>query len=359
MMSPDLLSIGVLMFYSIQFLRGIAALMVVLTHIAHKGQQYGTGSLHWFHVGGNGVDLFFIISGFIMCVTTHKNNITLLNFLINRTLRIIPLYWVLSLAALLIYLVHPQLVNSSGGKTGIFQSFFLIPDGVKFLIQNGWTLSYEFYYYLIFAAFIFLTDTKPIRYLGVSLTILVLSLSGLILQPATPLTVFLFSDMLLEFMLGVLGFVIIRKVKLPQVSACLMILLGLACVTYNNLYGTPDLPLGKVINSGLPMFLIFLGSLSLEPWFAAGKGQLVRAFEHIGNSSYSLYLIHPFILSPVALVLKKVGLLSPGLFTVALLTGSVMSGLLTYRFIEMPLGRLTKKWGAKRLIKKNTAQVIS
>ncbi|NIE98547.1 acyltransferase [Pantoea sp. Acro-805] len=347
------------MFYSIQFLRGIAALMVVLTHIAHKGQQYGTGSLNWFHVGGNGVDLFFIISGFIMCVTTHNKKITLLNFLLHRVIRIIPLYWLLSLAALIIFLVAPQMVNSSGGKTGIIQSFFLIPDGVKFLIQNGWTLSYEFYYYLIFSVFIFLTDIRSIRYLGVSLTILLLSGMGLILQPTTPFPAFLFSNMLLEFMLGVLGFVIISNIKLSKISACLMIMLGLTWVTYNNVYGTPDLPFGKVVTSGLPMFLIFLGALSLEPWFATSHGWLVRAFEQIGNSSYSLYLVHPFILSPVALILKKLGLLSPALFTVVLLSGAVISGLLTYRFIEKPLGRLTQRWGKNRAAKKNGAQVVN
>jgi len=340
------------MFFSIQFLRGIAALMVVLTHIAHKGLQYGTGSLNWFHVGGNGVDLFFIISGFIMCVTTHNKKITLRSFLLQRVIRIIPLYWVLSLAALIIFLIAPEMVNSSGGETGIIQSFFLIPDGVKFLIQNGWTLSYEFYYYLIFAIFIFFTDVRSMRYLGVSLTILLLAVMGLMLQPATPLTAFLFSNMLLEFMLGVLGFVFISNVKLGQVSACLLIALGLTWVTYNNLYGTPELPFSKVVTSGLPMFLIFLGSLTLEPWFATSKGWLVRAFEQVGNSSYSLYLIHPFILSPVALILKRMGFLSPGVFTAVLLSGSVICGLFIYRFIELPLARLMHRWGKNMVEKK-------
>ncbi|MDQ1215014.1 acyltransferase family protein [Pantoea anthophila] len=347
------------MLYSIQFLRGIAALMVVLTHIAHKGKQYETGSLNWFHVGGNGVDLFFIISGFIMCVATHNKNITLLHFLLHRVIRIIPLYWVLSLVALFIFLVSPQMVNSSGGKTGIIQSFFLIPDGVKFLIQNGWTLSYEFYYYLIFSVFIFLTDIRLMRYLGVSLTILLLSVTGLFLQPETPILVFLFSNMLLEFMLGVLSFVIISNIKPGKVSACLMITLGLSWVIYNNVYGTPEVPFGKVVTSGLPMFLIFLGALSLEQWFATSKGCLVRVFEQLGNSSYSLYLIHPFILSPAALVLKNLGLLSSGLFTEVLLSASIISGLLTYHFIEKPLARLTQKWGKDRAAKKSRIQIVS
>ena len=56
-----------------------------------------------------------------------------------------------SVFALIVFLISPNLINSSGGETGIFESFFLIPNGSKFLINNGWTLSYEFYYYFIFS----------------------------------------------------------------------------------------------------------------------------------------------------------------------------------------------------------------
>ncbi|MFQ1045286.1 acyltransferase family protein [Acinetobacter sp. NIOH-H-8] len=60
------------MLYSVQFLRGIAALMVVISHTSFKGQQYSVDTLQWYHIGGSGVDLFFIISGFIMCYTTYN-----------------------------------------------------------------------------------------------------------------------------------------------------------------------------------------------------------------------------------------------------------------------------------------------
>lgn len=64
------------MLYSVHFLRGIAALMVVMEHTVFKGSQYNIESLNWFHVGFTGVDLFFIISGFIMRYTTHNKNIS-------------------------------------------------------------------------------------------------------------------------------------------------------------------------------------------------------------------------------------------------------------------------------------------
>ena len=104
------------MLYSVQFLRGIAALMVVISHTSFKGQQYSVDTLQWYHIGGSGVDLFFIISGFIMCYTTYNKKVNFLNFMRNRFIRIIPLYWVLSFFALIVFLISPNLINSSGGE---------------------------------------------------------------------------------------------------------------------------------------------------------------------------------------------------------------------------------------------------
>lgn len=123
------------MIYSIQYLRGIAALLVVLHHATHKGFQYGNSSLDWLKIDSSGVDLFFIISGFIMCYTTHNKSIDFYTFIKNRIERIIPLYWFFSVLALIIFLIAPQYVNSSGGNTGVLASFLLIPNGQKYLVN--------------------------------------------------------------------------------------------------------------------------------------------------------------------------------------------------------------------------------
>lgn len=345
------------MFYSIQFLRGIAALMVVMTHVAHKGGQYGTGSLSWFKIGGDGVDLFFIISGFIMCYTTHDKRMTFFSFMKNRVQRIIPLYWTLSFVALLVFIFSPHLVNSSGGRTGVLESFFLIPNGVKFLIQNGWTLSYEFYYYFIFSIFIFLTSVKSYRYLGITLTIMMLAVVGVVFKQTSAYFMFLFSDLLLEFSFGILAFVLFQKLKPGSILSTLMILFGLSYLIFRNAYGTPDVVFGKPITSGIPMFLIFLGLISLENWFVNNDGRFVRLFEQLGNCSYSLYLVHPFVLSPLAMILKKMNMLNSVLFPVLLVVGSIAAGLLTYNFLEKPLTKIIKgidKNTANKEMSKNT-----
>ena len=126
------------MLYSIQYLRGVAALLVVLHHISHKGRQYDVSSLNWLNIGNSGVDLFFIISGFIMCYTTHNRNILFLEFIKLRFQRILPLYWLFTTLALVVYWVAPQYINSSGGETGILASYLLLPTGERYLVNNGW-----------------------------------------------------------------------------------------------------------------------------------------------------------------------------------------------------------------------------
>ena len=135
---------------SIQIMRGIASLLVVLLHISVKGGQYDNGALKGFSIGGAGVDLFFIISGYVMCISTVGRPLTFYQFLLLRIRRIIPLYWLVTTVGLAIYLYNPKLVNTSGGETSIWASYVLFPNGKKFLNSNGWTLSYEFFFYFIF-----------------------------------------------------------------------------------------------------------------------------------------------------------------------------------------------------------------
>jgi exopolysaccharide production protein ExoZ len=124
---------------SVQYMRTFAALLVVLSHVAMKGAQYSTDPLSFFNVGAAGVDLFFIISGYIMCHTVSGKSVVFVEFLWAKAKRIIPLYWILTSAALVIFMLFPDKVNSSGGATNIVYSYLLFPTPEKYLIQNGWT----------------------------------------------------------------------------------------------------------------------------------------------------------------------------------------------------------------------------
>ncbi len=329
------------MIYSVQYLRGVAALLVVLHHIGLKERQYNIG-WSWLHIGYTGVDLFFIISGFIMCYTTDGKSIPFGKFLGARITRILPMYWLVTILALFIFIIKPELVNTSGGKTSIWASFTLIPNGDKYLINNGWTLSFEFFYYIIFTCVLFFTNTYKIQF--ISVLICLLAIIGLLMHPENIYFNFMTNPVLLEFMLGMIAFHIIKHRLCPNAMAYLSITIGASVLVYQNQHGLIfDTPLGRVISAGIPFFMIFIGTVTLEDYFTSNKNVFFKSIEELGNSSYSLYLVHPFLLSLGTIIAKYLGLTKiPFLFTTLLLSSSIIAGWLSYKMIELPLNRFIR-----------------
>ncbi len=132
---------------SIQFLRGAAALLVLVEHLRIESGLYPYGAV--------GVDLFFVISGFIIFFVTESDQ---RNFFLKRIIRIVPLYWLVTFAIAAITIAKPSLFNSASfGVAHFFWSLFFIPhyteaQGLRPLLALGWTLNYEMMFYLLFAA---------------------------------------------------------------------------------------------------------------------------------------------------------------------------------------------------------------
>ena len=330
------------MYLSIQYLRALAAIMVVIAHSNHKAMIYNVDLLNFVKIGGGGVDLFFIISGFIMCLTVDRNRQSFTSFMKSRVIRIAPLYWILTCVALTVYLINPNLVNSSSThSTSIFSSFTLIPQGHPYLINNAWTLSYEFFFYLIFASFLFSKDKQK---LFTSIALIILVIVGLIFPPAHPKWVlnpatFITNPVLIEFVLGIVAYKIITNKMISLKIAAITTIVALILLIAHN-FDCSLLPtsLGRVITYGIPMFLLFVGFVSLE-----SKMPKINLLYQLGMSSYALYLVHPFIITGITLVMRKIGLINIGpLYVTALIVGSAIAGFLCYKFIEMPIDRFLK-----------------
>jgi len=328
------------MVFSIQYMRAIAAIMVVLHHIAWKGKQYSTAPISWYHIGEAGVDLFFIISGYVMCMTTERKN-NVVEFLVARIKRIIPLYWFLSIISLIIYLLYPDKVNSSGGKTNIFASFFLFPVEDKYLIQNGWTLSYEFYFYAIFSICFLIKNNA--RYLVPAMIIFSLVMIGMLAKSGLFVFNFITNSLLIDFLFGIIIFHFLRKknnvVKVEY--GVLFVVISLVLFVLINFH---ELGLNRVVKYGIPCVCLFVGMIILESFFKDNdKSYLSKILSLIGESSYSLYLFHPFSLVSLSLLLKYVDLAKYGwFFVLMLLVGSILSGVICFRFIEKPLSNIMK-----------------
>jgi len=325
-------------------MRGIASILVVLLHISIKWKQFGDSAFGEIPVGGSGVDLFFIISGYIMCFSTDGRQLNFFQFMGLRIRRIMPFYWLTTTIGLAVFLYNPGLVNSSGGKTSIWASYVLVPTGAKYLNANGWTLSFEFFFYLIFALFIHRGTDKAMRYSSIILLMLV-ALGPFFMTRGFGLN-FLTNNMYLEFVGGMGCFYLFNRkgARFGAGYGIALCLIAVMLFVAEQLAQVAPPGTWRGFCWGIPMLLLFAGLLSLEGPIRRSSSAVKTIFLGIGDSSYSLYLIHPFALSGIARCLKHFNAVSnPKLFVVALLIPTIVAGHLAYLYIERPLTAFVKK----------------
>jgi exopolysaccharide production protein ExoZ len=264
-------------FRSIDVLRGVAATLVALRH-AFDGP---------FLVGAIGVDIFFVISGFVMAKVSVGR--TAGEFLIDRAWRIYPPYW-LALSACTAFAVIQSWALTRADTIG---SIFLFPNwfGVGALYLGvAWTLLFELFFYLAVAISIWLRGWRfP----------LLLFAAALIARPfiANPLIEFAGSPIMIEFMFGMLIALLPANARVGGVLAALALLFLAA---FPNPW-LEDYRLAmdywpafvRVALWGVPAALIVYGALTLEQRF---EGALVRALLVIGAASYSIYLWHMVVI---------------------------------------------------------------
>ena len=339
------------MILTVQYLRAIAAIGVVLSHLAFKSALVGADLFDGAGIGAAGVDVFFVISGFVMAMihgrTAHGFG-PALEFWKKRVIRIVPMYWFVTTAALVLYLFNPALVNSNSGPTSLWRSYTLIPtlhhSDVQFLIGPGWTLSFELFFYMIFTL-MFLIRGRSTGLLVASglLTALACgSLSGV----AT--TYLLTSPLLIEFAFGIAVFAWFERGggRLPLLPGALC--LAAAVAGFAMLDPVHDFVFDvRWWRVGIPAALLVIGALALEPWASARPSRLWRV---IGDSSYSLYLTHIFVVGAASrgfafMGFKRHGAAFEAGYWLLTLVVAVAAGYVAYRCIERPLTqRAARMW---------------
>ncbi len=322
---------------SIQYLRGLAALLVILAHAADHPLPETPSFLT--QLGELGVTLFFVISGFIMVTISGRADFNPVTFLRRRAIRIVPLYWCFTGLAAALALVAPGLFKSTIFTLPHFLlSLLFVPHespggGFSPLLSLGWTLNYEVFFYLAFAVLAFLTARRRVALL--TLAFAGLALYGLVAQPQTAVLGFYANVSLLAFCAGTWIGLLHLDGKLADatpaqvtglaVAAVLAIGLGLA--------GT-EIPgyLALLLGCAALVILGLSTEQSLPRW---------RLLEHLGDASYSLYLTHIFVVGAVVAI---GGRLLPidgpvgYLLLVESATGAALAaGLLVHRLLEKPL----------------------
>lgn len=325
---------------SIQFLRGLAAMGVLVFHAADRaGGAFG--------VGASGVDVFFVISGFIMWVVTCRRPPDPGAFLARRAERIIPLYWLVTLATAAVALLAPGAFPAMRPTWAhIVQSLLFVPHQdstglIAPLIVPGWTLNYEIFFYLIFAAGLLAPARLRVWLVTAALVALV------VIRPLGDARNALWATytdpILLEFAGGLwLGWCWSTD-RLPRraVAIALMVL-GLGVLAAGAISGV-DVSKARLLFWGLPALALVTGAVS---WEQRGPTPRWRALEALGNGSYSIYLVHGLAISAALRLLHHaMNAPAPVVFGVSILAG-VAAGLICHHLIERPLMRIFKRPGA-------------
>ncbi|OWK32370.1 acyltransferase family protein [Sphingomonas mucosissima] len=319
-------------FLSIQYLRGIASVMVLLYHAGYDLNLITEGSRpHWL---ASGVDIFFVVSGFVMVASTAQRPVTARRFLASRIARVVPIYWVATLAMIAILAFRGQTLPSLREVALSFLFIFYFNERAQDtspILGPGWTLNYEIYFYLVFAALIRLPVTMRIALMGV-LFVAITALRPIVPADSAFLTR-MTSPIPLEFVAGmVIGHYRARIMQAPALLGVAAIAIAFAALALLN----PPLP--RVAFFAPPAVLIVLGGVILERH--VGQRRL-GALGLLGDTSYSLYLTHPLLLALLIPISAAPDQVLP--LGVVIVAGSIALGFAAYYWVEVPTTRAARR----------------
>ncbi len=324
------------MLNNLQALRAIAALMVVLVHvgaIAHLGLGR---SLDFGHAG---VDLFFVISGYVMVHTIARRPIGPGGFLLNRIVRVVPLYWAFTIALYLLSLAGALVMQPERSTPWQFvQSLLFIPYGepgshIQPLYFLGWTLNMEMAFYLLFALCIAANRGRLERVvLSCAGIIIAVACASALFPPSSVALQFYTRPIILEFALGMmLALAFAKGLQIRAVTAGALIIAGGVFLLLYPSLGIPTHSVWVLPASGA----VVAGALALEQ-----HGHAIRSgfLLLIGAASYSLYLSHPFATAAAdRLSLKVSPAVAPTIAILFALPVAILIALAVHYLFERPV----------------------
>jgi exopolysaccharide production protein ExoZ len=336
-------------FYNLQICRGLAALMVVFAHTNLIDKNLFSGFLI---VGWNGVDFFFVLSGFIIYYINYNylgRPASYPTYLSKRLIRIFPIYWVYTVCAIMMHLVKTPLTGNpliawiEMDVAGILRSFTLYPtrvaDNEMPIIPVAWTLTFELLFYLLFG-FAILTKKRVLLIIGALWLIGIALISFSVVKIGkNPLTATIFNPKNLEFIYGciIAELVIKRRTIGTRLISQTVLIIGILLLMFswtNEAFQLKLLPRMDSLTFGVPYALIIYALVSMET--SQIGGSIKKAFVFLGDASYSVYLTHYIGIVLLRNPLHKVFNNGYVEFLVLVISLTIF-GCLCYKFVEKPL----------------------
>ena len=336
---------------TIQMLRGFAALAVAVAHLHAVELKLGGPILfgNWALAGFGGVDLFFVISGFVMVWVTREHHGKLPRigrFWFLRLLRIYPLWWLVLAAIFAVYLVRPEWVyQSHSSNPNLLNSFLLLPDKDLPLHAVGWTLIHELWFYFIFGIFLFF----PSRFLPIMLGAwgaIILAFLGFGFTPIDPWLKLIRHPLTLEFILG--AFIGLIAISYKYVSPK-TIVIGAIIALFASLFRVTDSAQDffghewqRVLWIGVPSAFLVLGCCGLEKrGYKAPKWSVA-----LGDWSYALYLIHVPVFAAIGRLARPFandGLIDNLIINSFALSAAIFAAFILHQFFEKPIMKAARR----------------
>lgn len=340
--------------HSIQLLRAIAVLLVVHCHVLDL-QLYSRRialQQNFFYLqdfGAAGVDIFFVVSGFIITViSTRYTNGTGGLFFVKRIVRVVPLYWLVTwlIAMFAHFYWNNQYSFYSILTTLVFFPFLNPAPLTTPVLFQGWTLSFELLFYSLTTLALVNGRKKYMLFTALFFVVCI------ILRYAVGIDNVFFNfagnGIMLEFILGVVAGQ--WYLSGPQFTIRLAYIIFFAGVAgffisiiagYNFISEAPatingSLSLQRSLIWGLPSFMMILGLAMREK---AGVLRIPFFWISIGNASYSIYLLHPFLLRFIYnrhFDISFHGWLPADLQVLLAMAFATFGGYLFYRWVERP-----------------------
>ncbi|QPF88591.1 acyltransferase family protein [Bradyrhizobium commune] len=315
----------------LQAARAIAALSVAYFHsyVAVRGAFPESA---WLPVpvlakwGFLGVNFFFAISGYVICLVASKSSFTVAGFAIKRVFRLYPMYWV-ALVAVVGLIAWGKYAPQPLGH--FLYSMTLLPQQGAPAYDLSWTLERELVFYALAAICVPLAGIP-----GLAVALVALALAGWVL--GNPWSFHLLSTTQTDFLAGVLVF--LARKPFARIGSAIPIAAGVALLAWTRSHDFP-------FSVPASMALILAGMVSLElPWQRRPFRWLVAA----GDASYSIYLMH-YIVFLVASIIGgqwlpfALPLWACEIWRIAALFACCLISYATWIAIERPMIRLSER----------------